>query len=92
MSVFTILEALRECYPLAALDKWCTLYKSMKMTITVDQNNIASTRKHLSEQLISALADFGEMPADSEALLLSKFEKVFTNFHNTGKVANRKNC
>ena len=28
-------------------------------------------------QLISALADYGDMPADSEALLLSKFEKVF---------------
>jgi len=41
-------EALRECYPLAALDnlvstydKWYTLYKSMRTTITVDQNNIA---------------------------------------------------
>jgi len=31
------------------------------------------------------MADFGDMPADSEALLLSKFEKVFTNFHNRRK-------
>jgi hypothetical protein len=84
----TILEALRECYPLAALDnlvstedKWYTLYKSMRTTITVDQNNIALARKQFSEQLISALVDFGNMPADSEALLLSKFEKVLTNFH-----------
>ena len=36
---------------------------------------IALTRKQFSEQLISALADYGDMPADSEALLLSKFEK-----------------
>ena len=39
--VSTILEALRECYPLAALenlvstyDKWYTLYKSMRTTRT----------------------------------------------------------
>ena len=36
-----------------------------------DQTNIAQTRKQFSEQLISALADFGDMPADSEALLHS---------------------
>ena len=90
--VSTILEALRECYPLAALDnlvstydKWYTLYKSMRTTITVNQNNIALTRKQFSEQLVPALADFGDMPADSEALPLSKFEKVFTNFHNPRK-------
>ena len=90
--VSLILEALRECYPLAALDnlvstydKWYNLYKSMRKTITVDQANIAQTRKQFSEQLISALADFGDMPADSEALLLSKFEKVFTHFHNPRK-------
>ena len=42
--VATILEAIRECYPLAALDnlvntydKWYTLYKSMRTTITVYQ-------------------------------------------------------
>ena len=70
--VSTILEALRECYPLVALDnlvstydKWYTLYKSMRTTITVDQNNIALIRKQFSEQLISALADFGDLPADS---------------------------
>ena len=87
--VSLILEALR---PLAALDnlvstydKWYNLYKSMRKTITVDQANIAQTRKQFSEQLISALADFGDMPADSEALLLSKFEKVFTSFHNPHK-------
>ena len=66
-------------------DKWYNLYKSMRKTITVDQANIAQTRKQFSEQLISALADFGDMPADSEALLLSKFEKVFTHFHNPRK-------
>jgi hypothetical protein len=43
------------------------------------------TRKQFSEQLISALADFGDMLADSEAMLLSKFEKVFTNVHNPRK-------
>ena len=48
----------------------------MRTTITVDQNNIALTRKQFSEQLISA---------DSEALLFSNFEKVFTNFHNPRK-------
>ena len=87
--VSLIIEALKECYPLAALenlvstcDKWFNLYKSMRKTITVDQNNIALTRKQLSEKLISVLADFGDMPADSEALLLSKFEKLLTNFHN----------
>ncbi len=55
------------------------------MTITVDQANIALTRKQFSEQLISALADYGDMPVDSEALLLSKFEKVFTHFYNPHK-------
>ena len=70
--VSLILEALRECYPLAALDKWYNLYKSIRKTITVDQANIAQTRKQF----------YGDMPADSEALLLSKFEKVFTHFHN----------
>jgi hypothetical protein len=74
--VATILEAIRECYPLAALDnlvntydKWYTLYKSMRTTITVDQKNIALTRKQFFEQLFSALADFVDMPADLEALL-----------------------
>jgi len=43
-------------------DKWYTLYKTMRTTITVDQNNIALTRKKFSEQLISALDDFGDMP------------------------------
>ena len=62
---------------------WYHLYKSMRKTI--DQANVALTRKQLSEQLISALADFGDMPADSEALLLSKFEKVFTHYHNSHK-------
>jgi hypothetical protein len=59
----------RDCYLLAALDnlvstydKWYNLYKSM--TISVDQNNIALTRKQFSEQLILTLADFGDMPAN----------------------------
>ena len=54
--VSLILEALRECYPLAALDnlvstydKWYNLYKSMRKTITVDQAKIALTRKQFSE-------------------------------------------
>ena len=58
--VSLIIEALKECYPLAALDdlvsaydKWFNLYKSMRKTTTVDQNNIALSRKQLSEQLIS---------------------------------------
>jgi len=74
--VSLILEALRECYPLAALDnlvstydKWYNLYKSMRKTIAVDQTNIALIRKQFSEQLISALVDYGDMPADLEALL-----------------------
>ena len=90
--VSLILEVLRECYPLAALDnlvstydKWYNLYKSMRKTTTVNQANIALSRKQFSEQLISALADYGDMPADSEALLLSKFEKVCTQFHNPRK-------
>ena len=32
--------------------------------------------------IAQTLADYGDMPADSEALLLSKFEKVFTHFQN----------
>ncbi len=58
--VSLIIEALKECYPLAALDdlvsaydKWFNLYKSIRKTTTVDQNNIALSRKQLSEQLIS---------------------------------------
>ena len=84
--------SLRECYPLATLDnlvstynKWFNLYKSMRKTITIDQVNIALTRKQFSEQLILALVDFDDMPADSEVLLRSKFEKVFTHFHNHHK-------
>jgi hypothetical protein len=53
----------------------------MRKTITVDQNNIALTRKQFSEQLISAIADLGDIPAESEVLPLSNFEKMFTNFH-----------
>jgi hypothetical protein len=90
--VSTILEVLKECYPLAALDnlvstydKWYHLYKSMRTTITVDQINITLTRKQFFEQLISALADFDDIPADLEALFLRKFEKVFINFHNLHK-------
>ena len=90
--VSVILEALKECYPLAALDnlvstydKWYNLYKSMRKTITDDQNNIALTRKQFSEQLILALAEFSDMLADSEVLPLSKFKKVFYNFHNPHK-------
>ena len=58
----------------------------MRTTITVDQNNIALIRKQFSQQLISALAEFGDMPADSEALHLGKFEKVFTNFHSLARI------
>ena len=49
--VSLILEALRECYPLTALDNvvctydmWYNLYKSMRMTFSVDLANIALTR------------------------------------------------
>ena len=30
----------------------------------VDQNNIALIRKYFSQQLISAVADYGDIPAD----------------------------
>ena len=50
------------------------LYKSMRKTITVDQNNIELILKQFSEQFISVLAEFGDMSVDSESLLLSKFE------------------
>ncbi len=90
--VSLIIEALKECYPLttsdnlvSTYDKWVKLYKSMRKTITVDQYNIALTRKQFSEQLIAALADYGEIPAEHEATLLSKFVSVFTNFHNPHK-------
>ena len=59
--VSLIIEALKECYPLttsdnlvSTYDKWYNLYKSMRKTITVDQYNIAPTRKQFSEQLIAA--------------------------------------
>jgi hypothetical protein len=71
--VSLIIEALKECYPLttsynlvSTYDKWYKLYKSMRKTITVDQYNIALTRKQFSEQLIAALADYGEIPAEHE--------------------------
>jgi hypothetical protein len=71
LEVSTIIEALRECYPLTAdssfmstYDKWAALYKSMQKTITVDQTNIDQLRKSYSERLISAMADYGDMPAD----------------------------
>ena len=68
-----------------SIDKWYNLYKSMRKTITDDQNNIVLTRKQFSEQLILALAEFSDMLADSEVLPLSKFKKVFYNFHNPHK-------
>jgi hypothetical protein len=90
--VSTIIEALRECYPLTAddsfvstYDKWAALYKSMQKTVTVDQANIDQLRKSYSERLISALADYGDMPADRESLLLGKFAKVFTHLSNPSK-------
>ena len=56
--VSTIIEAVRECYPLTAddsfvstYDKWAALYKSMQKTNTVDQLLQASISKvftHLS--------------------------------------------
>ena len=46
MNVATILEALKECYPLDASDSFVSTYdKSMRKTIKVDQNNIALLRK-----------------------------------------------
>ena len=60
--VSTIIEALRECYPLtvddcfvSTYDKWAALYKSMQKTVTVDQANIDQLRKSYFERLISAL-------------------------------------
>ena len=57
----------------------------MQKTITVDQANIDQLRKCYSERLISALAGYGDMPADRESLLLGKFAKVFTHLSNTSK-------
>jgi len=87
--VSTIIEALRECYPLTAdgsfastYDKWAALYKSMQKIITVDQANFDQLRKSYSERPISALVDYGDMPADRESLLLGKFAKVFIHLSN----------
>ena len=52
----------------------------MVQAITVDQHNIALTRKQFSEQLIAALVDFSEMPVKHEA-----FVSVFTHYHNPHK-------
>jgi hypothetical protein len=52
--------------------------------VDADDHN-GRPEQHCTDPLISALADFGHIPADSEALLLSKFEKVFTHFHNSYK-------
>ena len=53
----------------------------MRKTITVDQYNIAQTRRQFSEQLIAALVDYGEIPIEHEAALLSKFVSFFIHFH-----------
>jgi hypothetical protein len=70
-------------------DKWAALYKSMhksmQKTVTVDQANIDQLRKSYSERLISALVDYGDMPADRESLLLGNFAKVFTHLSNPSK-------
>ena len=73
LEVSTFIQALRECYPLTAddsymstYDKWAALNKSMQKTITVDQANIDQLRKSYSERLISAMANYGDMPADRE--------------------------
>ena len=70
--VSLIIEALKECYPLttsdnlvSTYDKWYKLYKSMRKTITIDQYNIALTRKQFSGQLIATLADYGEIPIET---------------------------
>ena len=62
-SVATILEALKECYPLEAsdsfvsnYDKWLLLSKSMRKTTKVDPHNIALLRKQFSEVLIASAA------------------------------------
>ena len=48
--VSLILEALDNL--VSTYDKWYNLYKSMRKTITVDQANIALTRKQFSPQKI----------------------------------------
>jgi hypothetical protein len=90
--VSTIIEALRECYPLTAdnsfvstYDKWAALFKSMEKTIMVDQANIDKLRKSYSDCLILAMADYGDMPADRESFLLGKFAKVFSHLSNPSK-------
>jgi len=84
-SVATILEALKECYPLDAsdsfvsiYDKWLLLSKSMRKTIKVDQNNIALLRKQFSETLIAASDEYGDMPEEYEEELLGRFMNTFT--------------
>ena len=79
--IATILEALKEYYPLATSDnfvssyeKWYLLYKSMR-------SSIGLLRKLYSEHLITSFSDIGDMPVEHEVTLLSKFSKVFTNFH-----------
>ena len=57
----------------------------MQKTVTIDQANIDQLRKSYSERLMSALADYGDMPADRESLLLGKFAKVFTHLSNPNK-------
>ena len=57
----------------------------MRKTITVDQYNIALICEQFSEQLIAVLPDYGEIPIEPKAALLSKFVSVLTHFHNLHK-------
>ena len=75
LEVSLIIEALKECYPLTTSDNLVSTYdKWYKLTC-----------KQFSEQLIAALADYGEILIEHEATLLSKFVSVFTHFHNPNK-------
>ena len=84
-SVATILEPMKECYPLDAsnsfvstYDKWLLLSKSMRKTIKVDPNNIALLRKQFPEVLIAAADEYGDMPKENEEELLGRFVNTFT--------------
>lgn len=57
----------------------------MRKTIPVDQDNIDLLRKQFSELLIASLADFGDMPVEHEATLLTKFTKAYIHCQNSYK-------
>ena len=76
-SVATILEALKECYPLEAsdsfvstYDKWLLLSKSMRKTIKVDPHNIAL--------LVSSSPRFSSHPPTSTATCRKRTRRSYS--------------